>query len=477
MKKIFLILLVAAAGVGSFALFFPPNDTVDMVGEKRECLDCHRQRNINTNEGVVASNAFCMECHAQPSCKRDEDGTEVSLQVPAEAFAGTPHNYSACIHCHDDVARSPHRSAAGVQCMECHTVHGEKAAGDPHLRVRCEACHMESRFVELDRESDTVRLAKKDDQGVPVNFTEHKMSAEYGEDFCLKCHFEGNSVGAAAMVLPGKSLLCVMCHNAPLVVGHWMFRGALAVLLIGLFAMIFLWFQGSVAGERTSTHRKAALAAESVWDTIFSGKIRSVLSTLFFDVLLQRRILKESVKRWTIHSMIYLAFLGRLALSLFTMILYGLNPDGETTLALMDKNHWFTASVNDFLGLLIVLGVLWAAAQRFVSRPKHVLSEEQDNLTLLIIGLLTLSGFALEGARIHVTGVPAEIAVYSFVGYAVAQVWGALSSSNGQQAYGVLWYVHGALWVAFLVYLPFSKLRHIITAPLNLIIRGDEKKE
>ncbi len=476
MKKMLLILLIGIAGLGSFALFFPSDDGVKMEGSKRECLDCHRQRNVNTNEGVIASNAFCMECHAQPSCNRTEDGTAVSLQVPADAFAGTQHNYAACVHCHRDVAKSPHRSEAGVQCLECHTVHGEEAAGDPHLRVRCEACHTQSRFVELDRAADRVRLASMDDQGVPLSFTNHKMTEVYDKEFCAKCHFEGNSVGAAAMVLPGKSVLCIVCHNAPASVGHWMFKGALAVLLLGLFAMIFLWFQGSVAGERTSTHRKAALAAESVWGTIFSRKILSVLSTLFFDVLLQRRILKESVKRWTIHSMIYLAFIGRLILSLITMILYGLNPDGETTLALLDKNHWFTASVNDFLGLLIVLGVLWAAAQRFVSRPKHVLSEEQDNLTLLIIGLLTLSGFALEGARIYVTGVPGEVACYSFVGYSVAKAWGAFSS-DAQRAYGILWYVHGAMWAAFLVYLPFSKLRHIITAPLNLIIRGDEKKE
>ena len=166
-------------------------------------------------------------------------------------------------------------------------------------------------------------------------------------------------------MLPAKSFLCVMCHNAPLSIGHWMFWAALIVLVAGLFLMVAFWFRGSVAGETESTHRKVAAFSELTWETVFSRRIGSVLGALFFDVLLQRRLLQESVKRWTIHSLIFLAFMGRLFLSLVTMIWFGLKPDSNIAVALLDKNHWFIAFMNDFLGLMILVGVVWAAGQRW----------------------------------------------------------------------------------------------------------------
>lgn len=115
---------------------------------KPVCLDCHRQPNIHTNEGVVTANAFCNGCHAKPECRRTVDGKAVSLQVPVSAAKENPHHYLACIQCHTDVARSPHKSQTGAQCRVCHSVHGEGTANAPHLRVDCQACHFKSKFVE-----------------------------------------------------------------------------------------------------------------------------------------------------------------------------------------------------------------------------------------------------------------------------------------------------------------------------------------
>ena len=89
------------------------------------CLDCHRQPNINTNEGVQSARAFCNDCHANSDCRRTVNGKDIPLQVSADTFKNNPHLYVACIHCHTDVARSPHRTEIGGQCRDCHTVHGE----------------------------------------------------------------------------------------------------------------------------------------------------------------------------------------------------------------------------------------------------------------------------------------------------------------------------------------------------------------
>ena len=105
----------------------------DRKADERLCLDCHGRSNINTNEGVLTSRAFCEACHSNPDCKRVVDGKPVSLNVSSKTFQKTPHQYVACIHCHTDVARSPHRTESGAQCRDCHPVHGEGTARAPHL--------------------------------------------------------------------------------------------------------------------------------------------------------------------------------------------------------------------------------------------------------------------------------------------------------------------------------------------------------
>jgi nitrate reductase gamma subunit len=446
--------------------------TID--GKERVCLDCHHDPNINTNEGVLSSQALCLECHGKAICQRKVGDKAVSLQVTLDSFKKNRHTYVACIDCHRDVARSPHQSIDKAQCLSCHPVHGEGAVGDPHLRVSCQACHSPSKFVFLDRAVDKVRLSGFDDKMVPIGLIDHGLSNTQDKAICLKCHFPKNQVGAAAAVLPSKSLLCILCHNAPLSIGHPMFWAAFLIFLFGLIMTVLFWLQGSVAGEEKSLHRKVALGSEEIWGTLFSRKSGPILKTLFFDVFLQRRILQESVKRWFIHSLIYLSILSRFGLSLFTFFVYRLSPTSALAQALIDKNNGFVAFTYDLLGLLILLGLVLAIIQRWVTRPAHVASEGQDNLAVAIIGVLILLGFVLEGARILVTRVPTETAVYAFIGYPLSNLFSRLPF-DWPSLYVYLWYAHAIVGALFIAYLPFGKMKHMIHTPLSLILNYKRK--
>lgn len=448
--------------------------TEAVAPEKLVCLDCHRQRNVNTNEGVLSSNAFCRDCHVKPETVRKVNDAAVSLVIPETMFTGNPHKFAACIHCHTDVARSPHRSEAGTQCLSCHEPHGESQAHDPHVRVRCEACHFSSKPVRLDADTDRVVLSGFNAAGMPVSLAGHEMADPEDPAMCEKCHFSGNPVGAPNAALPAKSLLCVMCHATPLSVGNWMFWVALAVLLVGLFGLVSFWFKGALHHNPADIHRKVSAAAETAYDAVFTRKIFSLKKRFLLDVVLQRRILQESVRRWTIHSLIYLAFLGRFCLSVFAMAAHGLASNSAIAMALMDKNHWFTAAVYDAFGLFILLGVALAAIMRFYVKPRHVLSEEQDNAALIIVGGIVLTGFILEGARILGTQATGDGVCFAFVGQVFAAVMSVLPAS-WQGAYGGLWYLHALSWLAFIIYLPFGKLKHVITTPLNLMLGGQEE--
>ncbi|MCK5162480.1 MAG: respiratory nitrate reductase subunit gamma [Desulfobacula sp.] len=447
------------------------SDPEPLTPEPLICIDCHRAPNINTNEGVIASRAFCYDCHSQAGTKKKTGTADVSLQITADTFDKNQpkHRFIACINCHTDVARSSHKTQSHATCLECHNPHSEGPANAPHLRVTCQACHFQSEFVRLDPEDNRVKLAHTNYDSVPIGLCEHIPADTTDEKTCEKCHFKKNPVGAPAAVLPSKSMLCIMCHNSPLAMGHPVFGLAGLIFVAGIFSMIAFWFKGSVKGEETSLHKKISLSSDSIWNTLFSKQFFSLIKTFILDVLFQRRILKESVSRWSMHSLIFTAVLLRFGLALFTAVGFYFNPEGNWMTALIDKNHWFTAFANDLLGLFILLGIIWAVVKRFIVKPDYVVSEYQDNITLVIIGSLVLLGFFLEGARILVTGIPFDTAVYSFVGYIVSKVF-SIFPFDWASIYPVMWYAHGVVAAVFIAWLPFGKMRHIFNTPLTYFI-------
>ncbi len=459
-----LALLPAAAPAAEVAMQPPPAGF-----GLRPCQDCHRLPNTQTNEGVLAANRLCMECHGQKECQRKVKGQVVSLRVDPKSFAGSRHQYVACLDCHHDVGRSPHSSADGVQCLSCHPSHGEGDFGAPHLTVRCEACHHKSKFVKLDRALGVVALAHEDGKGNPLSLVDHGKS-DYGSgQLCLRCHRAGNQVGAPAQVLPPKGVICFLCHTASLSLGSGWFGLALLVFVAGMVGMWLFWLKGSVQGEQDSLHNKLARGAEHLVQVVFSRQFWGGLRVFLLDVLLQRRLLQESVQRWFFHSLIYWSILSRLLLGLFTWLAWQAAPSSSLAAALIDKNHAFVAFFHDLTGLLMLLGVLLSALQRVVFKPRQVDTSAQDALALVLIGLIAVLGFALEAVRILTGCLPPDKALYAFVAYPLSRL-GAGLAVDWATGYGWLWYAHGLLAALLVAWLPFSKMRHVFTTPLSLIM-------
>ncbi|MCP4579724.1 MAG: hypothetical protein GY846_25925, partial [Deltaproteobacteria bacterium] len=184
---------------------------------------------------------------------------------------------------------------------------------------------------------------------------------------------------------------------------------------------------------------------------------------------LQRRLLQESVKRWFIHSLIFLPILFRFLLSIFTFFVSRIGPESSLAVILIDKNSGFTAFANDLSGISILLGIVLAALQRFIIKPPHVVSEAKDNVALLLIGLLVVLGFLAEGVRILMTQLPPEVGLYSFIGYPISRLLSPLSAHCGA-LYPYLWWSHAVVGGIFVAYLPFGKMRHMFNTPLTLLL-------
>lgn len=473
--SVLLIFILLTAQVLAAATALSDGNTTMMKNQASKnplvCIDCHRAPNINTNEGVIASQDFCFECHEKNETKKQVGKTSISLQISRDMFNKNQprHQYIACVHCHTDVARSPHKTKTQSTCISCHTPHSEGTANSPHLRVSCQACHFASEFVRLDSEDQRIKLAHKNYDDVSISLSSHVMADVSDEKNCQKCHFKQNPVGAPAAVLPSKSALCIICHTSPFAVGHPVFGLFGLIFMAGLLLMIGFWFKGSVKGEENSLHKKIALSSDSIWKTVFSKHLFSLVKIIILDIILQRRILKESVSRWSMHSLIFSALLLRFGLSLFTSIGAYFNPQGSLMNALIDKNHWFVAFFNDLSGLFILLGILWAVIKRFIVKPDHVVSEYEDNIALLIMGSLVGLGFLLEGVRILVTGISSDVAAWSFIGYGISKVF-LIFPFEWASVYPWIWYAHGVIAALFIAYLPFGKMRHVFNTPLTYFI-------
>jgi nitrate reductase gamma subunit len=119
---------------------------------------------------------------------------------------------------------------------------------------------------------------------------------------------------------------------------------------------------------------------------------------------------------------------------------------------------------------MIILGVVLAFIRGRVRRADQAPGQpRQDLLALALIAGIVVVGFVLEGMRIAMTGYP-DGSAYAFLGYALSQVFKGASGLTG--VYGYLWYVHAILTGAFVAYLPFSRLAHIITAPFVLAVNA-----
>jgi nitrate reductase gamma subunit len=422
----------------------------------------------------MTSTLLCMDCHGKKDVEKKVDGKPVSLSIDEKEYGKTVHRRIACIQCHDRVATSPHRTTR-IECASCHGYHGEGTAHDPHRRVDCEACHHESKEVMKDPKTARVVLKMVKD-GVPLKMTSHRLADSKDKKTCEKCHFTDNQLGAPIRVLPAKSLICMGCHSSSVTLNDPVSIVSLILFVIGIGATLTFWFQGTMVDPSFSSREKLSYIGEKAWQVIFSKKFLTLLKVFVVDVLLLRRILKESVSRWTIHSLIYLPFFLRFFIGLIFLLLSSAFPMSSQTALLLDKNYPFVAFTYDFLGLCIIIGIIGAIMRRLQDKPHKAITSGQDYVVLGLIGAILLTGFLVEGMRILLTGTPLSAALASFMGYPISLLLG-LFSIRWEVVYPYGWYIHAILTGALIAYLPFSKMFHILVSPLVLLIKAAEGKK
>jgi nitrate reductase gamma subunit len=202
--------------------------------------------------------------------------------------------------------------------------------------------------------------------------------------------------------------------------------------------------------------------------------LRRGAAALMLDGLLQRRLWRISPERWLVHALMVLPFAARLAWALLALLLSYAAPGEAVTQAMLNKNNPVTALFFDLSGLLVLLGGLAAMLRRMRGKGATLPGlPGPDWLGMGLLAVVIISGFVCEAARLVLTGASHGVA-WALVGSALSGLFTA--GSGLQTAYGYLWYAHVVIFAAFVAYLPFGRMRHILLAPLNLVIRAVQGK-
>ena len=185
---------------------------------------------------------------------------------------------------------------------------------------------------------------------------------------------------------------------------------------------------------------------------------------------LMMRTVVEDRRAGTMHSLIYWSFVV-LFLGTVTLELDHLAPTGLKFLH--GPVYQAYSAILDLAALTFLAGLGWAAIRRYGQRPWRVRTKTrpEDAWILAVLAAIGVTGLLTEAARISLEGQP-SFEVWSFVGYPLSNLIPEASASGIHQGF---WVSHAALFVVFLVMLPLTKLRHMMTTPVNLALLPRER--
>ena len=182
------------------------------------------------------------------------------------------------------------------------------------------------------------------------------------------------------------------------------------------------------------------------------------------DAVLMRTVLEDR-QAGLMHSMIYWGFIV-LMIGTITLELDHLLP--ASMKFLYGRFYEGYSAVLDFAAIVFLVGIVWAVVRRYGQKPWRLRSKTrpEDAWILIVLAFIGLSGLLTEAARISLAGRP-SFEEWSFVGYPLSYLFPAATASGWHQT---LWIAHAVAFVAFLVMLPTTKLRHAVTSPTNLAL-------
>ncbi len=131
----------------------------------------------------------------------------------------------------------------------------------------------------------------------------------------------------------------------------------------------------------------------------------------------------------------------------------------------------------DIIGLLALVGIAIAAWRRYIQRPKRLDNKPEDAIALILIAVIVISGYLVEGLR-FASPDPGKDAAYAYwsTGGWVFSLFISLIGINPPLAVALhpwAWGFHVLLSIGAVIYVSvtFSRFTHILMSPINVFLR------
>ena len=230
---------------------------------------------------------------------------------------------------------------------------------------------------------------------------------------------------------------------------------ATAIFFYGFFRRYQLWRVGK-AGEKVDN---------------VGGRVAFLLA----QILAHRNLLRCRLPG-VFHLLIFWSFI---ALFIGTVIIF---IEYDTPLHFFYGNFFLLYELSlDIFGILFLIGLGLAAFRRYRMRPRNLEKPGTDpplsGLYLLVmLFLLVLTGYLIEGARIAVMQPPWR--GWSPVGSLVGSLFHFLGMGEGsiRTFHFFSWWSHAFLVFGFIASIPFSGFRHLFVSPLQILLRSGKPK-
>jgi len=171
---------------------------------------------------------------------------------------------------------------------------------------------------------------------------------------------------------------------------------ALFIFATGTLYKISLWFRlpMGIHGQESPFHQTVYSAFKGTFRVIMSKKILYLFCAFIFDVLFQRRLLQASFYRWSSHMLLFWGFCLLLFMHAFEAFI--MEPFFSE----------YTSTQNPYLflrnlgGAFVLCGLIMSIFRNRRPIPSNIKRSGSDIAILIILSIIIVSGFFLEGLKI-----------------------------------------------------------------------------
>ncbi len=196
-----------------------------------------------------------------------------------------------------------------------------------------------------------------------------------------------------------------------------------------------------------------------------SGRMGPRIKSLLWEGIAHRKILQDFYPGF-LHLFLFLGFLIPLIVIIIAQFMFTLPP-------------WlahFLSLVLDLIAIAALAGVILIIYRRYITRPPRLDNRADDLSVLVLILFILLTGILFECLRVSVIG--KDVNAWAPLGRSLAaliNMFGLNTSAKGFMAM-IVFRIHFFLVLATFAYIPYSKLFHIISSPMNMLFRSLEPK-